>query len=121
MPLKPDLVFHDAPNFNEIIYTAFIVELSPTKPNQDFPHSHRPSALIIEDWVSDSEDESKAEPSQNDPSFVQLSEQLKTPRPSVKHVEHPIPAINLRQDSPNAAIINAVKPSAVTAVQHNHT
>nr|GEU93393.1 zf-CCHC domain-containing protein/DUF4219 domain-containing protein/UBN2 domain-containing protein [Tanacetum cinerariifolium] len=61
MPPKPDLVFHDALNVNETIHTAFNVKLSPTKPDKDL--SHRPSALIIEDWVSDSEDDFEAEPS----------------------------------------------------------
>nr|GFB78733.1 hypothetical protein [Tanacetum cinerariifolium] len=98
MPLKPDLVFHDAPTVNESVHNAFNVELNPTKPNKDL--SHRPSAPIIDDWVSDSEDESEAEPSQNDPSFVQPTEQVKTPRLSVKPAEHPIPANNLRTDSP---------------------
>nr|GEV68935.1 ribonuclease H-like domain-containing protein [Tanacetum cinerariifolium] len=36
---------------------------SPTKPNQDL--SHRPSAPIIEDWVSDSEDEYETKTPQN--------------------------------------------------------
>nr|GEV93875.1 hypothetical protein [Tanacetum cinerariifolium] len=92
MPPKPDLVFHDAPNVNETVHTAFNVKLSPTKPDKDLSHTHRPSAPIIEDWVFDSEDDYEAEPSQNDPSFVQPTEQLKTPRPFVKPVEHPIPA-----------------------------
>nr|GEU80801.1 hypothetical protein [Tanacetum cinerariifolium] len=35
MSLKPDLVFHDAPTVNETIPTAFNVEPSTTKPNQD--------------------------------------------------------------------------------------
>nr|GEX27410.1 hypothetical protein [Tanacetum cinerariifolium] len=61
MPPKPDLVFHDALNVNETIHTSFNVELSPTKPDKDL--SHRLSAPIIEDWVSDSEDESEANPS----------------------------------------------------------
>nr|GEV66929.1 hypothetical protein [Tanacetum cinerariifolium] len=34
-------------------------ELSPTKPTQDLSHKNRPTAPIIEDWVSDSEDESE--------------------------------------------------------------
>nr|GEZ05484.1 hypothetical protein [Tanacetum cinerariifolium] len=63
MPPKPDLVFHDAPN---------------------------PSAPIIEDWVSDLKDDSKAELPQNAPSFVQPTEQVKTPMPSVKPVEYSI-------------------------------
>nr|GEW51230.1 putative ribonuclease H-like domain-containing protein [Tanacetum cinerariifolium] len=102
MPPKPDLVFHDAPNVNETVHTAFNVELSPTKPDKDLPHSHRPSVPIIEDWDSDSEDESKDEPTQNAPSFVHPPKHVKTPRPSVKPVEHPIPANNLRKNSPKS-------------------
>nr|GEX90923.1 hypothetical protein [Tanacetum cinerariifolium]GEX91924.1 hypothetical protein [Tanacetum cinerariifolium] len=47
MPSQPDLVYHDSPNVNETIHTAFNVELSPTKPNKEL--SHRPLAPIIED------------------------------------------------------------------------
>nr|GEU83365.1 putative ribonuclease H-like domain-containing protein [Tanacetum cinerariifolium] len=65
IPPEPDLVFHDALTVNETVHTAFNVELSPTKPKKDLSHTHRPSAPIIKDWVSDSEDESKAEPTQN--------------------------------------------------------
>nr|GFC58680.1 hypothetical protein [Tanacetum cinerariifolium] len=61
MSPKPDLVFYDAPNYNETVHTAFKIELSPTKPKKDLSHTHRPSAPIIEDWVFDSEDDSKAE------------------------------------------------------------
>nr|GEU55476.1 hypothetical protein [Tanacetum cinerariifolium] len=92
MPPKHDFVFHDAPNVNETVHTAFIVELSPTKPDKDL--SHRPSAPIIEDWVSDSEDDSEAELLQNAPSFVQPTEQVKIPRPSIKPVETFILATN---------------------------
>nr|GEW65734.1 hypothetical protein [Tanacetum cinerariifolium] len=51
MPPKPDLAFHDAPNVNETAHAAFNVELSPTKPDKDLSHTHRPSAPIIEDWT----------------------------------------------------------------------
>nr|GEV65270.1 hypothetical protein [Tanacetum cinerariifolium] len=98
MQPKPDLVFHDAPTVNETVHTAFNVELSPTKPDQDL--SLRPSAPIIEDWGSDSEDDSEAEPTQNAPSFVQPTEQVKTPRPFVKLVGHPILAANPKTDIP---------------------
>nr|GEV88722.1 putative ribonuclease H-like domain-containing protein [Tanacetum cinerariifolium] len=37
MPPKPDLVFHNAPNDNETVHTAFNVELSPTKHDNDLP------------------------------------------------------------------------------------
>nr|GEW35065.1 reverse transcriptase domain-containing protein [Tanacetum cinerariifolium] len=69
IPPKPDLVFHDAPNVNETVHIAFNVELSPTKPDTDLSHTHRPSAPIIEDWVSDSEDDSEAELPQNAPNI----------------------------------------------------
>nr|GFB01721.1 hypothetical protein [Tanacetum cinerariifolium] len=46
-------------------------QLSPTKPAQDMSHTNRPTASIIEDWVSDSEDESETKAPQIVPSFVQ--------------------------------------------------
>nr|GEW90828.1 hypothetical protein [Tanacetum cinerariifolium] len=94
MPPKPDLVFHDAPNVNETVHTAFNVELSLTKPDKDLSHTHRPSAPIIEDLVSDIEDDSEAELPQNSPSFFQTTKQVKTLRPFVKPVENYIPAAN---------------------------
>nr|GEV09308.1 hypothetical protein [Tanacetum cinerariifolium] len=59
------------------------------------------SAPIIEDWVSDSEDEFQVEPmpTQKSPSFVQTSKHMKTSRTSVKPVEHPKQADNLRTDN----------------------
>nr|GEV04527.1 hypothetical protein [Tanacetum cinerariifolium] len=71
MPPKPDLVFHNAPNNVETVYTAFNVELSSTKPDQDISSTHRPLAPIIEDWVSDSEDDSEAKVPQNNPILTQ--------------------------------------------------
>nr|GEV20149.1 ribonuclease H-like domain-containing protein [Tanacetum cinerariifolium] len=59
MPLKPDLVFHDASTVSEIVPTVLKVEPSSTKPKKDLSQSNRPFAPIIEDWVSDSEDESE--------------------------------------------------------------
>nr|GEZ98282.1 ribonuclease H-like domain-containing protein [Tanacetum cinerariifolium] len=49
-------------------------ELSPTKPEQHLPHTTRPSAPIIEDWVSNSEEESATKAPQFVPSFAQSSE-----------------------------------------------
>nr|GFA92290.1 hypothetical protein [Tanacetum cinerariifolium] len=54
MPPKPDLVLHTPPS-DENEHLAFNVQLSPTNPEQDL--SSRPSAPIIEDWVSDSEED----------------------------------------------------------------
>nr|GEU56391.1 putative ribonuclease H-like domain-containing protein [Tanacetum cinerariifolium] len=100
MPTKPDLVFYDAPTDNETVPTVLNVEPSTTTPNKDLSQSNRPSAPIIEDWVSDSEDETMGEPmpTQTTPSFVQTSEHVKTPRPSVKPVKHHTSSANLRKD-----------------------
>nr|GFA88549.1 hypothetical protein [Tanacetum cinerariifolium]GFA88556.1 hypothetical protein [Tanacetum cinerariifolium] len=59
-----------------------------------------PSEPIIEDWVSDSEDESETKTPQIVPSFVQSTEQVKSPRPSVQHVETSIPAATTKPASP---------------------
>nr|GEY95456.1 hypothetical protein [Tanacetum cinerariifolium] len=45
-------------------------ELSPSKPDQDLFHITRSTVPIIEDWVSDSEDESETKALQIVPSFV---------------------------------------------------
>nr|GFB23954.1 hypothetical protein [Tanacetum cinerariifolium] len=49
-----------------------------------------PTSPIIE--VSNYEDESETKASHIGPSFVQSTEQVKSPRPSVQHVETSIPA-----------------------------
>nr|GFC33085.1 hypothetical protein [Tanacetum cinerariifolium] len=92
MPPKPDLIFNNAPNDVETDHPTFNVKLSPTKPTHDLSHPIRPSAPIIEDWVFDSEDESETKTPQKIPSFVQSTEQVKSPRPFVQHVETSIPA-----------------------------
>nr|GEW97733.1 reverse transcriptase domain-containing protein [Tanacetum cinerariifolium] len=94
IPLKFDLVFHDAPIVNETNHHAFNVEISPTKHDKDLSHTHRSSTPIIKDWVSDSEDDFEAEIPQHAPSFVQPSRQVKTPRSSDKTVKTSIPAAN---------------------------
>nr|GEX16320.1 copia protein [Tanacetum cinerariifolium] len=93
MPPKPDLVFHDPPNVNATVHTAFNVELSHTKADKVLSHTHRPSTPIIEDWISDSEDDSEDELPQNVHSFVQSAKQVKTSSLSVKLVENSIPAV----------------------------
>nr|GEX72582.1 hypothetical protein [Tanacetum cinerariifolium] len=70
MPPKPDLVFHTASIAIETDHSAFTVQLSTAKPTQDLSHINRPSAPIIEDWVSDSDDESETTAPQIAPSFV---------------------------------------------------
>nr|GEW01104.1 retrovirus-related Pol polyprotein from transposon TNT 1-94 [Tanacetum cinerariifolium] len=86
LPLKPDLIFHDAFTVSETVPNVFNVKPSTTKPTKEMSQSDRPFALIIKDWVSDSDDDSKGEPmpTQKEPNFVQTFEHVKTPRTSVK-------------------------------------
>nr|GEV59572.1 ribonuclease H-like domain-containing protein [Tanacetum cinerariifolium] len=86
MPPKPDLVFNTAPTAVKTDHSAFTVLLSPTKPDQDLSHPNRPSTPIIKEWVFNSEDESKTKAPQIVPSFIQSTEQVKSPRHSVQHV-----------------------------------
>nr|GEV66836.1 Gag-Pol polyprotein [Tanacetum cinerariifolium] len=71
------------------MFTFETDESLPASPKYD-----RPLAHIIEDWISDSKNDSEAEIPQNASSFVQLTEQVKTPRPSVNTLETSIPAAN---------------------------
>nr|GEV89467.1 hypothetical protein [Tanacetum cinerariifolium] len=87
MPPKLDLVFTTAPTTVETDHSAFPVQLSPTKPEQDLSHTNRPTTPILEDWVSDSEDEFETKVPQIVLSFVQFTEQVKSPRHCVQHVE----------------------------------
>nr|GEU90008.1 hypothetical protein [Tanacetum cinerariifolium] len=102
MPPKPDLVFNITHTAVETDHHAFNVQLSPTKPEQDLSHTTRPSAPIIEDWVSDSEDESKTKALQFLPSFVQSAEQVKSPRHTVQSIETFIPAATPAPASPKS-------------------
>nr|GEV89849.1 hypothetical protein [Tanacetum cinerariifolium] len=68
----PTSPVHDS----ETVPNVFNVDPSTTKPAKDMSQSNRPSAPIIEDWVSNSEDESE--------------------------VEHPTQAENLRKDIPRS-------------------
>nr|GEX35512.1 hypothetical protein [Tanacetum cinerariifolium] len=101
MPPKPDLVFNDALTASEIVTNVVNVESSLNKPIKDMSKTLRPDAPIIKDWISISEDETEIEsvPKQKEPSFVPTSEHVKTPRESVKKVEHPKQAENLRTDN----------------------
>nr|GEX22016.1 hypothetical protein [Tanacetum cinerariifolium] len=88
LPYKPDLVFTNDPNANESVANMFNVESSTNKPSKDMSKTHRPDALIVEDWISDSKDETEIKfvPKQREPSFVTSTEHVKSSRESVKKV-----------------------------------
>nr|GFA72765.1 hypothetical protein [Tanacetum cinerariifolium] len=58
-------------NYALMAFTSSSSSSSDNEPDKDLSRTHRPSATIIEDWVSDSKDDSEAEIPQNAPSFVQ--------------------------------------------------
>nr|GFB81279.1 hypothetical protein [Tanacetum cinerariifolium] len=101
LPLKPDLVFTDDTNASESVANVVNVELSKHKTSKDKSMTHRPDAPIIEDWIPDSEDETKIEsvPKQRKPSFVKSTKHVKTSRESVKKVENNNQAKNLRTNN----------------------
>nr|GEX73893.1 ribonuclease H-like domain-containing protein [Tanacetum cinerariifolium] len=61
LPPKPDLVFTDDPSASELVSNVFHVESSINKPSKDMSKTHRPNALIVKDWISNSEDETEIE------------------------------------------------------------
>nr|GEZ43236.1 hypothetical protein [Tanacetum cinerariifolium] len=100
---KPDLVFNTAPIPVETDHPAFNVQLSPIKPEQDLSPTFRPSSPIIEDWVSNSEEESEPKDSQQFvPSFAQSSKHVKTPRHSVQPIETAFQATTYVPASPTS-------------------
>nr|GEY99347.1 hypothetical protein [Tanacetum cinerariifolium] len=103
MPPKPDLVFHTAPIAVETAHSAFTVKLSSYEPTQDLSHTNRPSAPIIEEWVSDSEDYYETTSPHIAYSFVQSTEQVTPLRHSVQPIKTPILASTPKPTSPKTS------------------
>nr|GEW33448.1 copia protein [Tanacetum cinerariifolium] len=101
MPPKPDLVFNDAPPTSKTVPNMVHVESSTNKTSKEMSKILRPDAPNIKDWTSDSIDESELEfvSNQKEPSFVQTFTHVKPLRGSVKTVEHPKQAENLKIDN----------------------
>nr|GEU92174.1 ribonuclease H-like domain-containing protein [Tanacetum cinerariifolium] len=122
MPSKHDLVFHNAPDINETVYTDFNVELSPTKPDNDLSHTYRPSASIIEDSVSNSKDESKTKIPQNVLTLITKSKLVPinvarpvttaVPKPHVARPRPTKPIITKPHSPPRRHINQSLSPKA---------
>nr|GEZ91188.1 ribonuclease H-like domain-containing protein [Tanacetum cinerariifolium] len=126
MPPKPDLVFHTSPIVVETNHSTFTVQLSPTKPAQDFSHTTRPMAPIIEDWVSDLEDESEPNDPQSVSVFVPTIEHVKPSGHSVQLVKVPILAATSKPTSPktncSVRLVSDVVPKImVTRTRHAYS
>nr|GFC69670.1 hypothetical protein [Tanacetum cinerariifolium] len=91
----------DGPTASESVANVFNVESSTHKPSQDMSKTYRPDAYIVEDWISNSKDETKIEsvPKQREPSFVKSTQHVKSSRESVKKVKHHKQAANLRKNT----------------------
>nr|GEX99380.1 hypothetical protein [Tanacetum cinerariifolium] len=101
---KPDLVFHTPPS-DENEHLAFIVQLGPSKHEQDLPSTS--STPIIEDWVSDSEEEDIPQVTKDVPSLAQSPELVKSPRYSGLIFPPPmkvVPPVPLRPHSPSKGL-----------------
>nr|GEV85095.1 copia protein [Tanacetum cinerariifolium] len=106
MPTKPDLVFINDPTASESVANVFNYKSSTNKPSKDMSKTLRSDAPIVEDWISDSKDETKIEsvPKQREPSFVPTSKHVKTSKESVKKVKHHKQATNLRTNNQKSRV-----------------
>nr|GEU39262.1 hypothetical protein [Tanacetum cinerariifolium] len=106
LPPKPDLVCNDAPTASESVANVFNVESTINKPSKDMSKTHRADAPIIKDLISDSEDKTKlvSVSKQREPSLVPPSEHVKSSRASIKDVEHPKQAKNLRTNNQKSKV-----------------
>nr|GEW76609.1 hypothetical protein [Tanacetum cinerariifolium] len=88
LPPKPDFVFTNDPNASELVANMFNVKPSTNKPSKDMSKTHRPDVPIVEDWISNSKDETEIEsvPKQREPSFVTSTKHVKSSRESAKKV-----------------------------------
>nr|GEV65469.1 hypothetical protein [Tanacetum cinerariifolium] len=101
--LKSDCESWPPSNLYDRFQPSGAYHLSPTKPEQNLSHTSRPSAPIIEDWVSYSDEEFKPkDPQQYVLSFAQSFKHVKTPRHSVQPIETTIPAATPVPASPKS-------------------
>nr|GEZ46475.1 hypothetical protein [Tanacetum cinerariifolium] len=115
MPPKLDLVFNTAPTTVKTDHHAFTIQLSPTKFEQDLSYTNRPTAPVIEDWVSDSEDEYETKASQIVSSFVQGNHKQYAQMTHHNPQKHMVPATVLTQSKP--ASITSVRPVSADVPQ----
>nr|GEW42315.1 hypothetical protein [Tanacetum cinerariifolium] len=101
LPPKPNLVFTDDTNASESVANVITIESSEHKTSKDKSKTHRPDLPFIEDWISDSKDETeiKSVPKQRAPSFVKFTEHVKTSMKSVKQVENNNKVKNIRTNN----------------------
>ncbi|GJT87477.1 ribonuclease H-like domain-containing protein [Tanacetum coccineum] len=125
MPLKPDLSFFGLEEFtSEPIVIKPIVEKSEAKASEAKPKAVRKNngAPIIEDWVSDSEEENvsqtKIEKKTAKPSFVKIDFRVNTVKDKNVSIVRPKAVVNATKPK---AVVNVARPNAVVnAVKGNN-
>nr|GEW57672.1 putative ribonuclease H-like domain-containing protein [Tanacetum cinerariifolium] len=100
----PTSLVHDS----KTVPTIFNVESNPTKPTQEMSQSNRPFASIIEDWVSNSEDESEAV----------LTRSRLVPHNAARPVTTVVPQTNVKHQSPAKQVVT--KPHSPIRRPINH-
>nr|GEX57491.1 hypothetical protein [Tanacetum cinerariifolium] len=121
LPPKPDLVFNDAHNASDSVANVFNVESSTNKPRKDMSKTLRLDDPIIEDCISDSDDETElvSVPKQIEPSFVPTSEHVKTARESVKKpVPTPVPQSTVKSLRPVKFVVNKAHSPIRRPINH---
>nr|GEY76876.1 putative ribonuclease H-like domain-containing protein [Tanacetum cinerariifolium] len=113
MPPKPDLVFNTAPLAVDSDYSAFNVQVSPAKPAQAMSHTTESMALIIEDWVFDSKDESES----NDLQMLPMSKPIFVT--AVRQVSAVVPKIMKSRPRPAHPLNKKSNPSIRRYKTHN--
>nr|GFB78710.1 hypothetical protein [Tanacetum cinerariifolium] len=95
MPLKPDLILTDVDKYIISESVTSVPAAVTNKAKTSESKSKSVSEPLIEDWISDSEDENKTETKSKQRKlsfakveFVKLNEQVKTHKESVKQEEH---------------------------------
>nr|GEX78994.1 putative ribonuclease H-like domain-containing protein [Tanacetum cinerariifolium] len=106
LPLKPDLVIINYHNSSDSVANVFNVESSTNEPSKDMSKTLRPDAPIVEDWISDSKDETKIEsvPKQRESSSVKSFDHVKSSRESSKKVKHPKQSANLETNNQKSRV-----------------
>nr|GFC13985.1 hypothetical protein [Tanacetum cinerariifolium] len=121
MPPNPNLVFHTPP-LDENEHLAFNVQLSPSKHEQDLPSTS--SAPIIEDWVSDSNEEDIPQARPNITPYAVSKSKSPFRKPFIRHTS-PKPSISpprvndANPSTVSATRVNAAKLFAVSAARIN--
>nr|GEV10029.1 hypothetical protein [Tanacetum cinerariifolium] len=131
MPPKPDLVFNTAPLAVDSDHSAFHIQVSHAKPAQAMSHTTKSQAMshttesmapIIEDWVSDSEDESEPnEPQSVSVQPIEVPILAATPKPTIKTSSSVLTQTKLVSITAVRPIYAAMPKIMVTRPRHAHS